>query len=486
MSEEAVVMGTPWALGIIDNDTGSREDGYEKFREYYDGEHQTQITKRQRQYLNLGPGADVFRSNYCPIVVDAVAEKMQVTGFAADDELEQPKVFWDWWAENRMDHQQGVVHTAACRDGDAYVIISWDPVKGIPRFDYELAFDGEEGVKCHYSRGQRSVVRFASKRWENDWGQRRLNLYYPDRMERYYRGQGGWLPYIEDGQPWLADWRDMDGTPIGIPVIHFRNKDTGYNWGKSELKDITPLQDALNKAVIDLIAAADTTAFRIYYMLGDDPSGVEVAPGVWIHSNHPPEGEDAVAIGYFPGEDLSNLKEFMDSFVIEIARVSRTPLSRFQVSSYRAAEGTLKQEESGLIGKVENRQVTIGNAWEDVMAVARRLWNIFGETETGETGELDTDVTISTVWADPETRNEKAAAETAAIKREALGIPTPTLWEEMGYTPQQIEKMKDSPEYQNMMEMQKMALELGTMGAPAREDNDGSDGRREETVSSSS
>lgn len=463
MSEENSI-----ALQALENDTGDREDGYAAYREYYDGKHDTQLTTRQRQYLSIKTGEE-FRSNYTPVVVDALVERLKVTGFVAGD---QSEVLWAWWKKNRMDHQQGIVHLSAARDGDAYLLVGWDDKKGIPKFTFEPAFDGTEGVKCHYSKDNRDEVRFASKRWESDDGRNRLNVYYPDRVEKYVeapagephqeQGVSGWVRYIDDQNGgWPLEWVDDEGNPLGIPVIHFKNKDTGYNYGASELRDVVPLQNALNKAIIDLLAAADTTAFRIYWMLGDDPSGLEVAPGVWVHSDHPPTGDEAVQVGYFPGEDLSKLIEFKDAFVVEIARISRIPVSYFQVSSYRAAEGTLKQEESGLVQKAEDRQVSWGNAWEDAMVMGRKLWNRFGETERGEVRELDEDQPLDALWQDAEIRNELVVMQQLQIKREALGVPEEQLWAEAGYTPEQIRNMKETDEYKARQEARDMAALLG-------------------------
>ena len=98
-----------------------REDRYRAYREYYDGDHDTQLSDRQRQYLQLKVGEE-FNGNYCPIVVDALVERLTVTGFETDEAAQE--VFWEWWKLSRMDHQQGIVHTAAVRDGDSFVLLS--------------------------------------------------------------------------------------------------------------------------------------------------------------------------------------------------------------------------------------------------------------------------------------------------------------------------------------------------------------------------
>lgn len=423
-----------------------REDNYRAYREYYDGDHDTMLTDRMRRFLQLKSGENEdFRSNYCPIVVDALAERLVVTGFDCDG---QADLLWSWWVGARMDGVQGVLHTAAVRDGDAYLIAEWDPVKEQPVFFFEPAFVDGEGMKVVYDEAT-NRPRLAVKRWRIRNGEgagylRRMNVYYPDRVEKYISNdkaaQGEWQRYLEvdaDGveQEWPLPWVDAEGEPLGLPVFHFKNRDQGYNYGQSELKDVIPLQKAINKTIIDLLAAADTTSFRIYWMVGDDPANVAVAPGSWVYSPRPASGPDAAAIGYFPGEDLNNLIALKDSFAIEIARVSRTPVSFFQVSGQRPAEGTLKQEESGLVGRARARQVAFGNSWEDAMALGRRMYNTFGP------GGLDESAAISTVWKDPETRNDDKLLDTL-IKKAKLNVPKEQLWSEMGYNASDIERMK--------------------------------------------
>lgn len=441
---------------------GDREEWYTVYREYYDGDHDTQLTDRQREYLQIKHGEE-FRANYCCIVVDALVERLHVDGFTTGSDEAQSKTLWDWWKANRMDHQQGVMHHATVRDGDGYLIVDWDNENERPRFTYEPAYDGTEGVRCHYSNDQRDRINVASKRWKGDDDLKHLNLYYPDRIEKYAYIEGsedeGWF-LIE-----TVEWLHADGTPMGIPVFHFRNNDTGYNYGASELRDIIPMQNALNKAIIDLVAAADTTAFRIYWMLGDDPSSLNITPGCFVFSE---KDSDDVEVGYWPGEDLTHLIEFKDAFAIEIARISRTPISYFQISKQRAAEGTLKQEEAGLVARAKNRMTSFGNSWEDAMAIARRLWNTFGGSAPGDT--LNENQQIETVWRDPETRNELAVLEGLSLKRRELAIPVEKLWREAGYSPEDVNAMKDTEEYKASMAMQRMALTIGNADSdPERE-----------------
>ena len=431
-----------------------RQDQYEKYREYYEGDHGTQLTERQRRYLQIKDGQE-FNVNLMAVVVDALVERLEVLGFAVTDERTydgqaQADVLWQWWTANRMDGVQKDLHTAAVRDGDGYVLLEWDEEGDRPLITHELACAGSEGVKVHYASDRRRTPVFASKRWQvrSEDGssagyRRRLNLYYPNRIEKYISDQrefeGAWRRYAEEGEGWPLWWtRDgrEGGEPLGVPVVHFRNQGRGYNYGRSELVDAIPVQNALNKSVIDTLAAADTAAFRLLYMLGDDPSGLNIAPGVIIYSE---KGPSDVSFGSIPPSDLSQLIRLVDECKVTVAQTTRTPVSYFQISGHRPAEGTLKQEEAGLVAKAVDRQVYFGNAWEDVMALARKLHNTFGQGET-----LDEEASISTQWRDAQSRNERELAETMAIHRDKLGVPLETVWRRVGYAPDEIEEMLES------------------------------------------
>lgn len=422
-------------LSWLSDQDAARQDAYRVYREYYDGDHDTQLTARMRRYLQIKMGEE-FNANYCPIVVDALADRLDVQGFEAG---EQGAALWEWWQANAMDRTQGQTHTAAIRDGDAYLLISWDNERTIPLFTLELAYDGTEGVKLHYDPENRSSILFASKRWRVEQGQdagdqRRMNLYYPDRIEKYvsYAGmdEGHWMEHHEEGEEWPIPWVDGAGAPLGVPFAHFKNRDQGYSFGQSGLKSVIPLQNALNKSIIDLLAAADTTGFRLYYATGDKFEGYDIVPGTFIVSE-----KAEAAVGAIEGEDLTKLIKLKDSFAMEIARVSRTPLSYFQISGQRAAEGTLQQEEQPLVSKARTLQTSFGAVWAGAMAFARRLHNTYGE------GGLDEGQDIEAIWADPQTRNEKAHLESLKIKAD-LGVPWERIMVECGYDQDSIDKMR--------------------------------------------
>lgn len=411
-------------LSWLETQESERAAKYAMFRDYYEGQHETQLTARMRKFLELKVGQE-FSLNACPIVVDSLAERLKVAGFECEDE-KQADTFRDWWTASRMDAAQAVVHLAGVRDGDTYILVEWDNDKARPVFTQENAYDGLQGMHVVYSDERRLVPVVAIKRWTLTVGIqqviRRTNLYFPDRIEKYSdNGTGNdWTPHIEvdeNGveQEWPIPWLATDGSPLGIPVIHFRNKDQGYSYGESELEDVVPLQNGLNKVLIDLLAAADTTGFSIYTMTGGRPDGVVTAPGSWVWSTDP-----GVTIGSLPGADLTSLINLKDSVMADIAKITRTPTSAFQLTGQIAAAGTLKEQRAGLHAKSADRQVVFGNSWEDVMVVGRRLNNVFG------TAQMDESATVDTTWEDDETPDETELATVAQLMLHSQAASTRT------------------------------------------------------------
>lgn len=362
-----------------------RHQLYTVYRDYYSGKHPTKLSERMLEFLQLNTGIN-FDENFMRIPVDVLAERLKVIGFSCDNE-EQEDVFKAWWEANRMDGMQDDVHATTDRDGDTYVIVGWDNELGRPSYSHELAFDGSNGVEVYYGDGNNDKIA-AVKRWRVERGpgllpQQRMNVYYPDRIEKYIIDSGAastWRQYDEDGQ-WPIPWVDSMGKPLGIPVFHSANMRRGNDYGTSGLNDLIPIQDALNKTVIDTLAAADVQGFGMITLTGDTPpDDFIVSPGAIVYTGNP-----AAKFGHIPPGDISQLVGLCDNFVYRISQLSRTPLSYFQVTGHIASSDTQKSGEAGLLAKAEKAAVTFGNFWEDIMIFSRRLSNTFGSTSYDET-----------------------------------------------------------------------------------------------------
>lgn len=468
-------MTEPLPFTVIDDAEAERQRAVLTARDYYEGKHDVPLTERQRAYLGFVQGQE-FSANFCRVVVTAVVERLLVSGFDCDEEAVADWL-WNAWELARMPALQRRIYERAVSEGEAFVIVDWDTEKGRPRLIAHPRYTdpslGGTGFGCwavYPDNDPDQEMLYACKRWtetyRDDKGRsqerRRLTVYYPDRVEKYaLQTNGDWSRYSdeEDAGLWPLPWLDQAGKPLGIPVIHFRNPGL-----RAEHKDAIPLQMAANKTLLAALASADTGGFRILVARGfhpttdnrqakDDGSNLlRIAPGMWI-GNVPKDG----AVDAIDPEDPTGILAVFDAVALTIARVTDTPASRFQLSRAIAAEGTLKQMNEPLISKCRMRTVLFGDAWKDVMRLAMTLANFY--TGAGLNVEASFDLT----WESIEPRDEKEELEALGVKRTQLLVPVEKLWAEAGYTQEEIDKMKQSPDYQARLAQ----LTLAIMGGDA-------------------
>jgi len=376
-----------------------------------------------------------FRDNFMDVVVDVQAERLALTGFDAGDAEAVSEAVWRWWQGNRMDAMQALVHTEAMVQGDAYVLATWED--GEPRF----YFQDPQMIVARYNANIRRLE-FVSKKWveAHEIGQppvTRLTIYYPERIEKYRASGGVWLRHRDEGErEWPLRWTDHRGRPLGIPIVHFRNRALSDDFGLSELADLIPLQDLLNKSLVDLMMILDVQAFRQRWTLGmEPPAQYDITPGaVWDFQSQAPE---TARVGEFATAELAGPLKAIETIVQHIAGQSRTPQHLFHIAGNYPSGEALKTAEAGLVHKVREKQVSFGNVWEDLMYMALRLQTTFG-TPVARGPEP---VTLSAIWADPETRNEREHLEALKLKGE-LGITRKQIFRELGYSQEQISQME--------------------------------------------
>lgn len=469
-------------------------------RDYWAGKQFIQLTDRMRQYLGgetslTSEDFKRLRLNIFVTVINAVVERLIVSGLTTDEQgqaaplkddkgqvvldanglpaagVVKPVAEWASrvWRKNRMDARQRRIYEMALRDSEAFVLVTWDDQAQLPRFvphpryidanignNTNTANTADLGYGCiafYANDDVEQPLEFVTKHWQAvsyaggaRFVTRRLTIYYPNRIEKYEGVQGAWTPTTDAGDlSWPISWVDAAGEPLGIPVVHVRST-AGFEAGEA----IGP-QNAVNKTIIDLLAAEDMTAFRIMVALGWKPVDADgnplvIDPGVWVGTPNQPASALVV-----PGADLSNISEQVYNWIQWAAMVTDTPVSRFITSKQLAAEGTQQQQETPLLNKARMRQSEIGNAVEDLFTIARRLHNAFWGAPA-----LDTDVEITAQWEPLTARDEDAELARADIKVNKLGVPQHVVWTEIGYTEAQAAQWKAEAEIRKQEQMQQL------------------------------
>lgn len=393
---------------------------YDRTERYYNGDHDLRFATEKFE-TTFGDLFREFALNLCPVVCDSVADKLSVAGFSVDSgPLEAGTEAELLWRKRRMPMLSGEVHREALKNGDAYVIV-WPDAAGEAVFHPNRASQ----IAVRYDDESSSEITLAAKCWRADDGRIRLNLFYRDRIERFVtrREQETRFPDAKEFVPYGAE--SVIENPFGkVPVFHFANNAGIGMAGRSELDAAIPIQDGLNKAVLDMLVAMEFSAYRQRWAAGIeieyDTEGKPIAPfrsGVehlWI------AGDANARFGDFESARLDQFIKVKDSFRTDIASVTGTPLFYFlqQAGTFPSGE-SLRQASARFIAKVRVRQLAYGQVWADAVNFARRIAG----------GE---DAQLVTVWQDPSPLSEREILENLILKKQ-LGLPQTQLLAEAGY-----------------------------------------------------
>jgi hypothetical protein len=468
-------------------------------RMYYEGAQIATTTERIRALLGLTSGTDVrLKLNVIRTVINAVTERLSIkaitasvpTPQAGDDEMtstaaEAARVWVDYvWDANRLDILQDEVHTDAINDGESFIIVDYREGFGVrliphPRYTDTLATSSSTadedntratsagdgfGCKVFYENDDpaQPVIR-ASKRWREELGQgkarMRLTEYYPDRIEKYDVSSGKPVEFRDEGDTsWPLPWVDKAGQPLGVPVFCFDEPAK-----RPHAIDAWGVQDAINQALIDLLAGNRSSAFPVFRLFGfnlttdnkppaaDRSNWLSIEPGgIYGASGKSPS---EAMFDRLEGADPAAFLSTLDKLQEKAAAVTDTPVSRFQISGQVASADTQKEYKDALIKKVEKRQRRFGRAWADALSMAMKLERRFG-TNAG----LPETVRFDVVW-EPAARREIGELQQEASAKKASGVPEETIWREVwGYDEAQIEAMKAEDSYMQRQAMAQMAL----------------------------
>jgi len=412
----------------------SRDQLFQLYLDYYEGRHKlTFATKKFRD--TFGQTFQAMAENLCPIVVDVVADRLQVQSHTSRNKRDARKIEAETQEiarRNRLDQLRGQIYRDALLFGENYVIVWPDAEDETQPVIYPNA-PGSIVVK--FDPQKLGMVAQAAKFWIED-KHCRLNIYFPDRIEKYVTSVAAeGLPFSPQAftQYNAPDERWPLPNPYGrVPVFVYTNNAGVGQPGRSELRDIIQPQNGLNKALCDMLVAMEFEAFAQRWVTGlevdKDDDGVVIPPfkagidRVW----HVLE-KDA-KLGEFSRADLKQFVEVQNSLRASIARISGFPLHFFMIGQETPPSGTsLIIASTRLTSKVEDRQISFGETDEDIMRFCLTIRGL-------------KNVDVKQVWKDTSPQLDDTAVWEAANKQMMVTGRNQTL-RDRGFTDEEIQKM---------------------------------------------
>ena len=418
---------------------------YTMYDEYYDGKH-TVLMSDEMLSTSFGQMLKATKDNLCPVVVDTIVDRMKLLGFTSPDK-DVKKFMADMWKRQRMASRAISVHHKCKLYGDAYLMI-WPASNGKVAL-YPQNY-GTVVVKYDYSEEEPRIVE-AVKAWVEDvWDpvmnfrQKRLRvtIYTETMIYRYYRDTSNeatdWSNFPSDTSSLMpfGDEPEIPNKYGRVPVFRFYNGREENKLAMSEIRDVIPMQDVINKTLKDLMMCSEFQGFKQRWLTGvdipkDPATNKPIEPfeasmkRMWAIS-----GTEA-KFGEFTAGDLTQIIGFLDNCRHEVARISRTPAHLFLLNTGDFPSGeALRTAEAPLLSKASASQAFIGDVWEDAMKFAYFV-------ETGiDVGDLE----VTSTWQGSMQYTQKEYVDTLAVMR-TFGLSEREALRLLDYTDEQIDEM---------------------------------------------
>jgi hypothetical protein len=422
--------------------------GYEEAESYFRGRAWERFPNPAlRRALASSP--DVQHAvNFARKPVTAVLERLKllsatVTGSPGDTDRLAALV-----KRNELKLEFPEIHEAALTFGDAYVIV-W-PGAGDQTADgdgpaVDVHYNSPLTVRVFYDEENPRLRRYAAKLWKPPSGRTRVDLYYPDRVEKWVlaenaRGKGeredDW-EHFDDGD---GGWRVAHAMGE-VPVFHYR---TRRPYGEPVHVDAYGPQDAITKLVASQLATTDFHAFPQRYATSNatdslggfadfgadddetrapDPglSNLKAGPGeLWSLRN-------VDKVGQFPAADVRAFLDPMDFYVCAMAACTGTPLFYFKPQGDAPSGESVRALDVPLAAKTAHIRESLTATHAGMLRCALRA----GGAEPAGDVELH--------WAPIQSINDLVGWQAVQAKIDA-GVPTRQALIDAGYSPDQVDE----------------------------------------------
>jgi Phage portal protein, SPP1 Gp6-like len=367
-------------------------------------------------------------ANWCELVVNAVAERLRVTGFRFGTGGTSDAA-WAIWQANSMDADHGLAQLDALVTGSSFVLVQPDDdnPSGV-----SVSIESPRQATVLYQPGTRRKRRAGYKRFADEADN--------DKITEVLVLPGSIVTWLPDARAPL-----VEPNPAGVVgLVELVPQPRTLGWPRSELESAFPIQDRINTTIYNRIVATDYSAYRQVWATGvriarnvikDGGSAGDAARVVKpfdIGANRLLTSENPDSrFGAIPESNLRGYLDAVEQDVNMLAAITQTPPHYLLGQLVNLAADAIKAAEAGLVSKVRGRALHLGENWEDVMRIALGL--------IGDPGAAE--VSAEVIWADPETRSIAQLAD-ALVKLRDLGVPRQVIWEMYGTTPQEIARWK--------------------------------------------
>jgi hypothetical protein len=450
----ATIPGSPlWWLRRLHLGIVARKMAIQDLQMYYDGEFSLRYAdKKLRATFGDVFYANRFGLNFMRLIVNAVEERLRVEGIRVGGKEDSDPVAWDIWQAANLDETSSTAHTEALINGVSYATV-WP--SDDPKYpDITIEHPAQAIVERNPKRPKERLA--GLRMYVDEYGYLHAELFLPDAVYLFKSDASrdtAWDPgrmlWVYDSTVPTAPDGVMDNPWGVVPMVPFENlprlalntatvsRDVAK---RSELWPVMPIQDKINSLVFNMLLTANSQGYRQRWVTGldleVDEDGKPKEPFKAGIDRLFVAQSETTKFGEFSTTDVSPLIAAIEMLFSTLGSISQVPPHYFSASADRLSAESIKAAETGLVSKVVRRQISFGGAWEEVMRIAGLMT---GNAQLAEARAAEM------IWGNPETRSDAQLAD-AVLKKSQVGVPWRTLMEDLGYSPQQIDRMETERE----------------------------------------
>lgn len=396
----------------------ARREGIILARDYDEGRHK--YTFASETFLKKYKWViENSRENLCPAVISAFADGVSIAGWQGAGQDAATKAFHD--RNLGLRKVQNLANREAFRSGDSFALV-WPNARGEDRVWYHRA---DQAVPMAHPDDPSRLL-WVAKLWTIDGGYGRINVYYEDVVERWVTAQAVTVNGSNNLPEWPEDekaWHRWDADGEGDTLeneygqvpwawwTHDAAEQGGH--GRSILRDVIPLQDALNKSVADLIVAEESISNPLRAILNHETK-TKIDPRKGVAEEESIEFDETRnrllgikgkgPLVQLDAVDPSGLLRVQDAFALKMARVVGIPAYYFTEMSGDVPSGeSLRVLSMRRTSRLRDFQQDATGPWQDIMALL---------------GIPD----VEPVWDDVAPQTEEERQEGAKVRAD-LGYP---------------------------------------------------------------
>lgn len=378
--------------------------------------------------------------NWPRVIVDSIVERLTVQGFKSNGETDDR--LWSWWQANDLDEWSQMGHTDAMVHGRAFVSVWGDDMRPeVPKICVESAYQ----MTVMYTPGTRDISA-ALKSWDDRdqlTGAVRTTyfvLYLPNEVQWWESPPDGSYSPVGNTLP----------NPLGVvPVVPLINRARLTSpLGESELADVVPIADGINKLATDMMVSSEFHAMPRRWVTGmeiprDGASQTKLTDDVkkkWADAfpGQPWMGGKDVTFGQFTEASLENFIAGIKELTATLAGIAHLPPHYLGINSDNPASAdAIRSADASAARTAEGKgkRGSFNGTWRRVARLATDVVDGPGAGAALQSLEVD--------WANAWIPTPAQAADAAVKLTQGIRpiISIQQAQRDLDYSPQEIKTM---------------------------------------------